>query len=311
VTKPRLRFGSRIGSSLTVLGTLDAGARDRAVYIAWHHGLWCPVACKLFQSDERAQDEAAVLAEMAHPNIVRFLGLGQPAHLLMEFLEGPTLLAMLRDRPRLGLSDALRVGSHVASALLYMHERDVLHLDVNPSNIIVSHGRPILFDLGTARRERDWGSGRLEGTRYYMAPEQCLRQPLTPATDVFGLGVTLYEMLTGKLPFAFGRRTEDYPQVTADPVPARRYRPISAALDRIILQCLARDPAQRPGLATIIPGLHEFIRSGPPMWPAGFRPDKISTKETSNAVIRTGLDASGHPLSGVGADRERPGAEQH
>ena len=275
MTKPRFRFGSRIGPSLTVLGILDTGAHDRAVYIAWRHGMWCPVACKLFQSDERAQDEAAVLAEMAHPNIVRFLGLGQPAHLLMEFLEGPTLLAMLRDRPRLGLSDALRVGEHVASALLYMHSRRVLHLDVNPSNIIVSHGRPILFDLGTARRRPDWNSGRLEGTRYYMAPEQCLRQPLTPATDVFGLGVTLYEMLTGKLPFAFGRRTEDYPQVTADPVPARRHRPIPAALDRIILQCLARDPARRPGLATIIPGLHDFIRSGPPMWPAGFRPNKI------------------------------------
>jgi eukaryotic-like serine/threonine-protein kinase len=311
MTKPRLRFGSRIGSSLTVLGILDTGAHDRAVYIAWHHGMWCPVACKLFQSDERAQEEAAVLAEMAHPNIVRFLGLGQPAHLLMEFLEGPTLLAMLRDHQRLGISDALRVADHIASALLYMHERDLLHLDVNPSNIIVSHGRPILFDLGTARRRKDWESGRLEGTRYYMAPEQCLRQPLTPATDVFGLGVTLYEMLTSKLPFAFGRGAKEYPQVTADPVPVRRYRPIPAALDRIIQQCLARDPGQRPSLVTIIPGLHDFIRSGPPMWPAGFQPNKTSKKEMPNAVIRTDLGPGGHTLSDMGANRERPGAEQY
>ncbi|HJS86493.1 MAG TPA: serine/threonine-protein kinase [Acetobacteraceae bacterium] len=309
MTKPRLRFGSRIGSSLTVLGTLDAGARDRAVYIAWHHGRWCPVACKLFQSDERAREEAALLAAMAHPNIVRFLGLGQPAHLLMEFLEGPTLLGMLRDTSRLGVSDALRVGAHVASALLHMHEQGVLHLDVNPSNIIVSHGRPILFDLGTARRRPDWNSGRLEGTRHYMAPEQCLRQPVAPATDVFGLGVTLYEMLTGKLPFAFGRGTQEYPQITADPVPVRHYRPVPAALDRIIQQCLARDPARRPSLATIIPGLHEFIRSGPPMWPAGFQPNRIPRKEMPNAVIRTDLGPGGHTRSGMGADRERAGAD--
>jgi serine/threonine protein kinase len=272
----RYRVGSRIGQDTTVLGVLDDGGRD-PVYIVWHHRAWCPMACKVFHTAERARREAGVLAALAHPNIVRSLGVGEPAHLLMEFLEGPTLRRLIGSMPqrRLGISDALRVAIHLGAALVHMHERGVLHLDVKPRNVIVVRGRPVLFDFGTARPRTAWRRRLLEGTDPYMAPEQCRREPVTPAADVFGLGVTLYEMLAGRRPFPDGSSRRSFPQMAASPVPVRRLRPaVPRALEAIVHRCLERDAADRPPLAVLLPELHRLIRSGAPMWPTGFQPDR-------------------------------------
>jgi serine/threonine protein kinase len=193
----RLQVGSRIGADLTVLGTVDDGGTE-PVYIVWHGRGWCAMACKVSRSAQHTRREAALLRRFAHPNIVRFLGAGEPSHILMEFLEGPTLLQLIRSgrHGRLPVADALRAAMHVGAALVHVDERGYLHLDVKPSNVIVARGRPVLFDFGSARR---LGRGRprsIIGTDEYMAPEQCRRAQLTPATDVFGLGATLYEMLT-------------------------------------------------------------------------------------------------------------------
>jgi serine/threonine protein kinase len=272
-----LPVGSRIGYHLTTLGMIDQNAGHSSLYIVWNHREWCPMACKLFGTRDRAEQEGGIIAELAHPNIVRLLGIEDPACVLMEFLEGPTLREMMRTRPheRLGVSDAIRAAVHVGAALIHMHARGILHLDVKPSNIIISRGRPVLFDLGTARRRADWERSCLEGTDPYMAPEQCLREPVLPATDVFGLAVTLYRMLTGKLPFPAGTRSLQHPQVTKKPTPARHYRPsIPSALDHLIMRCLARNPDERPASpADVLPLLHDQIGSGPPMWPKEFRPD--------------------------------------
>jgi serine/threonine protein kinase len=312
---PRLRLGSKVGDALTVLGVIDTGGHHSTVYIVWNHFSWCPMACKLYPSQTNADAEAEILAQLAHPNIVRFLGAGRPAHVLMEFLEGPTLSGLMRARGWLGMSDALRVAVHLGSALAHMHARDILHLDLKPSNVIVVHGRPVLFDLGTARKRSEWGLPRLEGTQPYMAPEQCLSQSVSAATDVFGLGVTVYEMLTGKLPFRLGSPRRPYPQTEDEPIPLRRYRPrISASLDRLLLQCMARTSAQRPSLQKLIPALHDFIGSGPAMWPDGFRPDAAtSSLEFTHAIAPMGVagTGSGIPIRfGDGADRQRPGNQR-
>jgi serine/threonine protein kinase len=309
---PRLRVGSKVGDALTVLGVIDTGGHHSTVYIVWHHRAWCPMACKLYPSETDAENEAGILAQLAHPNIVRLLGVGHPAHVLMEFLEGPTLRGLMRDRGQLSVSDALRVTVHLGAALAHMHAHGILHLDVKPSNVIVAHGRPVLFDLGTARRRSEWARPHLEGTEPYMAPEQCLCLPVSPATDVFGLGVTLYELLAGKLPFRLGSPRRPYPQTEDEPIPLRRHRPrISASLDRLLLQCLARMPAQRPSLAGLILALHDFIRSGPAMWPAGFRPDAVTpASEITHAIPPLGFAGTGSRVlihSGNGTDRYRPG----
>jgi serine/threonine protein kinase len=312
---PRLRVGSKVGGHLTVLGVIDTGGHHSTVYIVWHHHSWCPMACKLFPTQEDADSEAGVLADLAHPNIVRLLGTGRPPHLLMEFLEGPTLRGLTRERGRLSVSNALRVAVHLGGALEHMHARGMLHLDVKPSNVIVAHGRPVLFDLGSARRRSEWALPQLEGTQPYMAPEQCLGRPIDPATDVFGFGVTLYEILTGKLPFRLGSSRRPYPQTADAPTPLRRHRPeISASLERIVLQCLTYLPTERPSLSKLILSLHDFIRSGPVMWPRDFRPDAvISSPELTHAILPmdiAGIGPGTAALLGDGAERLGPGDQR-
>ena len=270
------KVGARIHQELTVLGVVDKGGRE-PVYIVWHHREWCPMACKIFRSFRRADREADVLAKFTHPNIVRFLGLEKPAFLLTEFLDGPTLRRIIRDQPskRLGVSDAVRVAIHVGAALAHVHVRGFLHLDVKPSNIIIARGgRPILFDFGTARLQGGRRPPDIQGTDPYIAPEECSRESVTPAADVFALAVTLYEMLTGELPFGEGTRKHPFPQTKVPPVPLRSRRPnVPASLDNLVLSCLAVDPDSRPKIAELLPSLHDFIRRGPQMWPPDFRPD--------------------------------------
>jgi serine/threonine protein kinase len=312
---PRLQVGSKVGGYLTVLGVIDTGGHHSTNYIVWHHRSWCPMACKLFPTQEDADAEAGVLADLAHPNIVRLLGTGRPPHLLMEFLEGPTLRGLMLERRRPTVSNALRAAMHLGGALEHMHARGILHLDVKPSNVIVAYGRPVLFDLGSARRRSEWALSQTEGTQPYMAPEQCLGQAVNPATDVFGLGVTLYEILAGKLPFRLGSARRPYPQTVDTPIPLRRHRPeIPASLDRIVLQCLAYSSKDRPSLPQLILSLHDFIRSGPVMWPRDFRPNAvISSPELAHATLPmdvAGINSRTAACLGDGAERLRSGNQR-
>jgi eukaryotic-like serine/threonine-protein kinase len=274
-TRQAFKVGDRIGKELTVLGVLDKGGHD-PVYVVWHHGAWCYMACKVFGASRMAKREAEILLTLTHPNIVRSFGLGKPASLLTELLDGPILSRMIHSQPKkqLSVSDAVRVTIHLGAALEYAHTKGVLHLDVKPYNVIVAPGgRPVLYDFGCARLEGAPRPPLVAGTDPYIAPEECLRERVTPAADVFGLGVTLYEMLTGELPFREGTRGQRFPQTKEPPVPVRiRRASVPASLNDLVLSCLARDPDRRPTIAALLPALHHFIRRGPPMWPNGFQP---------------------------------------
>jgi serine/threonine protein kinase len=194
----------------------------------------------------------------------------------MEFLEGPTLHQLLNGRPkrRLGIHDALRISIHIGGALGHVHDRGLLHLDVKPSNVVVVKGRPILCDFGIARWQADPRPSRVYGTETYIAPEVCLLEEITPAADIFGLGATLYELLTGKLPFPEKGKDEPYPQVLQAPSSIRQHRPaVPIGLEKLVLSCLSRDPKARPNLAALLPSIHRYIASGPQMWPKGFHPE--------------------------------------
>ena len=209
----RVKVGAQLGEALTVLGVIDRHEGDRLCRV-WQHAAWCPMACKVFQSLRNAEREAKVLSILSHPNTVRFLGLAKPAYLLMEFLEGPTLDELIYKHPRkrLGISDAIRVAIHIGAGLEHMHQKGLLHLDVKPTNVIVARGgRPVLYDFGSARRQDSARPRFVTGTDPYIAPEECSKRNVTPAADVFGLGITLYEMLTGKLPFPLGNRKREFP----------------------------------------------------------------------------------------------------
>lgn len=270
-----LRQGDRIGVNLIVLDVIDDGAKE-PIYIVWHQGQWCPLACKMFPSHEGAMREAAILTEFSHPFIVRIFGVERPGCLLMPFLEGRTLAQIIDDAPRnrLSVSDALRVAIHIGSALLHIHERGFLHLDIKPGNIIVTPGgRPVLFDFGTARRLEAPRPSEVTGTNAYIAPEECHLGETGPAADVFSLAVTLFEMLTGEMPFGRDDKTGPFPQTIREPTPPRIHRKsIPEELENLIVACLERNPDYRPTLQEILPALNSFITHGPSMWPIDFDP---------------------------------------
>ena len=271
----QIEIGTRLGTELTVLGIVnDQGSEP--VYLVWHHQYWCPMACKVFESHDGARREAEILNVVAHPNIVRCFGVYGSNCLLMEFLEGPTLSQLLDTRPkkRLSIGDAVRVAIHLGTALKHIHDTGLLHLDVKPPNVVAASRRPILCDFGIARWQHAPRVKGVRGTDPYIAPEEYLLEAVTPAADIFGLGVTLYQLLTGTLPFPDRREDDAFPQVVQTPARLRHHRAaVPRALEGLVLECLSRDPRARPQLVTLLPRLHGFIRSGPAMWPAGFQPD--------------------------------------
>lgn len=261
----RLPLGSTVGGDVSIVDVVAEVRGRHPVYLAWSHRDWCPVALKVFRSGDDARREAEVLERVAHPNIVRSLGVCAPRYLLMEHLEGPTLRQMI-DEGELKPNDVMRIGVHIGAALARVHAAGYLHLDLKPGNVIVASGRPVLIDFGTARVVGHKAS-RVMGTDGYIAPELPGGAPLTSAADVFALAATLVEMLTGDHPF-------DHNGVTAirDEVLRTLYAKVRPTTAALLLDAISADPARRPGLEMLLPALNASIRRGPKMWPAGFNP---------------------------------------
>jgi serine/threonine protein kinase len=271
------KAGDKMGPHHTILALVDKAPGRHPIFIVWDHQAWCPMACKFFRTPEKADREAAMLAALPHPNIVRLFGVGEHANIFIEFLEGPTLAHMLDRQPARGggISDALRLAIHVGAALEFVHGKGIVHLDLSPSNVIITTaGRPVLIDFGTARRIGEARPPKSVGTNSYMAPEECRQEAeVGPAADTFGLGMLLFELLAGSLPFPKGTRRHPFPQLSCEPESLRLHRPtLPKALDALIASCLSPDPGERPALPDLLVRFHDFIRTGPHMWPAGFQP---------------------------------------
>jgi predicted Ser/Thr protein kinase len=243
------------------------------VYLAEQRSLRRVVALKLVRAASAASPaavarfrrEGQALARLRHPHLVAVFGAGEDAGALwiaMEFVDGPGLDETLRGKdgaPRpLAEERVVRVGVELARALSAAHAEDVVHRDVKPSNVkFASDGRALLLDFGLAR---DLGaetlsvSGSFVGSPQYAAPEQVRgdHAAVGPATDVYGLGATLYEAATGRPPF-LGVAAEDLFRriLVEDPPDPRRLRPgLSRDLACVLLKALEKDPARRYVSAT-------------------------------------------------------------
>jgi serine/threonine protein kinase len=169
----------------------------------------------------------------------------------MEFLEGQPLSTLLHRRGRLAASEVAWLGRQAAAGLAYAHERRIVHRDVKTANLFLTRERVVkIMDFGLAKmmeavRRR---STRIGGTPDYMAPEQQLGVDVDERVDLYALGVTLYELLTGTVPFEEGDAARHHRE-TQPPDPRERAGDLPDALARLVLQMMAKKPDERPATA--------------------------------------------------------------
>jgi serine/threonine protein kinase len=233
-------------------------------------------------------DEAKMVAGLAHPNIVQIFDLGrieQSYYIAMEYVHGRDLRTIMRRARQKGLRMpldlSLRVVSQVCAALEYAHRKkdergrpmEIVHRDVSPQNILLSfEGDVKLVDFGIAKATTKASStdrGALRGKLLYMSPEQAWGRPIDRRSDVFSLGIVLYEMVTETKPFIGAGSELSILELVRQCVitPAREINPrVPEALDRVIMKALARDPAERyQDAGQMQRGLDRFLRERPPV----------------------------------------------
>lgn len=205
---------------------------------------------------KRFQSEARAIARLQHPNIVGIYQFGQAGgvyYMAMAFIEGRDLRGVLRNHSRNGTrmayAEILRVVRDIGAALDYAHQHGVIHRDVKPSNIMVTpDGQAILTDFGLALHVPEGTIGNTFGSAHYIAPEQAISSAqAVPQSDIYSLGVVLYEMLTNHLPF-----DDPSAMVVAmkhlkepPPAPSAVYPALPSALDAVVMKALAKEPADR------------------------------------------------------------------
>jgi tRNA A-37 threonylcarbamoyl transferase component Bud32 len=203
-----------------------------------------PKAVALFLREARS---AAVLN---HPNIVTVYDVGQENDLLyitMELLEGMPLQQILRSRGKLTARDTARLGIQIAKGLQYAHEQHIIHRDIKTGNLFFTDAKKVkIMDFGLAKMVEEVGreSTVIGGTPYYMAPEQGLGDAVDHRADLYSLGVTIYELSTGVVPFTKGDVAYHH-RHTPPPDPREKVEEIPAALAELILQLLAKTPEAR------------------------------------------------------------------
>jgi serine/threonine-protein kinase len=278
-----LARGATLGDRFEVLSLLGTGAAG-AVYRARDRALKDVVALKVLRRDvvrdpralEGLKEELRLARRVTHRHVLRthdFGELDQTAFISMEYVRGVTLRQLLEQSGPLPIAVALRIARQVLAGLEAAHAMDVLHGDLKPENLLLEpNGNAKLADFGVARLLR---RGRpateqavFTGTPHYMAPEQLQGHETDKRSDLYAVGVVMFEMLTGRRPFVAADATElFYVQTNQDPPGPRSFRgEISVSLDALVLACLARDPAARPASAA---ELRESLRRLDPRGVAG------------------------------------------
>jgi serine/threonine-protein kinase len=259
------------------------------VFLARDQLLDRPVAVKVlfpeFATDpafvERFRREAQSAANLNHPNIVSVYDWGQEQgtyFIVMEYIEGRSLADIIRNEGPLHPQRAAEVGSDIAAALGFAHRNGVVHRDIKPGNVLISpSGQVKVADFGIARalnasaEDNLTQAGSVMGTATYFAPEQAQGLPLDPRSDLYSLGVVLYEMVTGRAPFTGESPVAiAYKHVQEQPAPPRHANTdVPVPLEAIIMRLLAKNPAARyPSAEDLRADLRRF-REGQPVLAMG------------------------------------------
>jgi tetratricopeptide (TPR) repeat protein/tRNA A-37 threonylcarbamoyl transferase component Bud32 len=257
----RVAPGQRFGERFTLIEEIGAGGMGQ-VYKAIDLTLGKTVALKLVrarsgpqeQTMERFRRELTLAREVTHPNVCRVYDLGQIEGALfisMEYVEGQSLDDLIQSVGTLSTKQTIAIARQICAGLEAIHFRKIVHRDLKPANIMVDRGgHPILMDFGLAYahgHDRLTGEGAVLGTLAYISPEQARGQATDARTDIYAVGLILYEMLTGRrapgdggtAPLALRDSSERCP-------PPSHFSPeVPGELDAIVLRCLAKEPTRR------------------------------------------------------------------
>ena len=265
----RLRLADALGDELQLGEPLGVGASG-AVFRARDPRLQRDVAVKVLDpalgitADHEAEflREARIVSSVEHPHIVPLYAAEARdglLYLVMRLLPGRTLRDRIADVGALAPEEAARLAHEIAEALELAHARGVVHRDIKPDNVLIdSAGNAIVTDFGvsvvTGRADSPDALGATVGTPFYMSPEQALGDTVDGRSDVYALGVVLFEMLTGRVPFE-GRSVRELiaKHVASPPPEASSIRPATpAALAALVTRMLAKAPAERPDSAELV-----------------------------------------------------------
>jgi tRNA A-37 threonylcarbamoyl transferase component Bud32 len=308
-------LGSVLADRYEVLRLIARGGMSE-VFEARDLVLQRSVAVKVYRSGapvdrQRFDAEIVTLASLSHPGLVQVYDAGErdgDGFVVLELIDGPTLREVLKQRGALAAPEVAELGRALAEALAFVHDAGIVHRDVTPSNVLCgADGRPRLADFGIARlldTTRVTATAMTVGTAAYMSPEQVQGADVTPATDVYSLGLVLIEALTGEAAFggashevAMARLVQD-PDI-GDAVPAE-WRPLLASMT-------ARDPAARPAAAELGPRLALLAASrtavvGPPSVDGHAVTEAIPVPRSGGTTVMPAVVLPAAPLDEVVED---------
>ncbi|HLJ01845.1 MAG TPA: protein kinase [Solirubrobacteraceae bacterium] len=254
-------LGTKLSGRYRLDARIGAGGMS-TVYRALDETLQRRVAIKLMNREvahdsdqlERFRREARAVAQLSHPHVVGVIDAGEDEsrpYIVFEYVEGETLKERIRRLGRLPVTEAVAYAIEIARALGAAHARHIVHRDVKPQNVLIDEeGRAKVTDFGIARTLDEDGltaDGRVLGTTDYVSPEQALGQPVTGQSDLYSLGIVLFEMLTGEVPFKGENQVAVAMKHVRDPLPdVQAARPeISAALAAVIDTATAKRVEER------------------------------------------------------------------
>jgi serine/threonine protein kinase len=264
--------GTIIAERYRIVGLLGKGGMGE-VYRADDLKLGQTVALKFLPADlaadprrrERFHNEVRIARQVAHPNLCRVYDLGEVAghtYLSMEYVDGEDLSSLLRRIGRVPRAKAVEVARQLCAGLAAAHEQGILHRDLKPANVMIDgRGKVRITDFGLAALAGGLvGPAARAGTPSYMAPEQLAGKEFTIRSEVYTLGLVLYELFTGKRAFK-ADSLEEYARLHAELIPVKPSAIVASvepAVERVILQCLEKDPDLRPSspveVAKALPG---------------------------------------------------------